>query len=158
MNQPSIQTSFAGDTRVHISFATRSLEASAAFYENLLGQPPVKRRPGYVKFETADPSLNLSLIADAKARPVYSFPSHFGLQVKDTQRVEAMAQRMQAAGYKVRTEEDTVCCYAAQTKMWAEDPDGNPWEVFVVLDQEPQAEGEHACEPTPCGEAGCCGR
>jgi hypothetical protein len=27
----------------------------------------------------------------------------------------------------------TDCCYAIQDKTWVADPDGNEWEVFVVL-------------------------
>jgi hypothetical protein len=28
----------------------------------------------------------------------------------------------------------TNCCYAIQDKTWVRDPDGNRWEVFVVLE------------------------
>lgn len=28
----------------------------------------------------------------------------------------------------------TNCCYALQDKTWVNDPDGNEWEVFVVLE------------------------
>ena len=28
---------------------------------------------------------------------------------------------------------NTDCCYALQDKVWVRDPDGNEWEVFVVL-------------------------
>jgi hypothetical protein len=27
----------------------------------------------------------------------------------------------------------TTCCFALQDKAWVSDPDGNEWEVFVVL-------------------------
>jgi hypothetical protein len=30
-------------------------------------------------------------------------------------------------------EMQTNCCYAIQDKSWVRDPDGNEWEVFVVL-------------------------
>jgi hypothetical protein len=33
-----------------------------------------------------------------------------------------------------RDETQTDCCYAIQDKMWMTDPDGNEWEVFVVLE------------------------
>ena len=29
-----------------------------------------------------------------------------------------------------------TCCYAVQNKVWATDPDGNKWEVYVVLDND----------------------
>lgn len=31
-------------------------------------------------------------------------------------------------------EMQTNCCYAIQDKTWVTDPDGNEWEVFVVLE------------------------
>jgi hypothetical protein len=44
----------------------------------------------------------------------------------------------------------TDCCYAIQDKTWVHDPDGNEWEVFVVLeDQLPEKQNlgqkEAAC-------------
>ena len=52
---------FSGTSRVHIGLAVSDLNQSKHFYQTLLGQPPTKERLGYVKFETADPSVNLSL-------------------------------------------------------------------------------------------------
>jgi hypothetical protein len=37
------------------------------------------------------------------------------------------------------------CCYALQDKTWARDPDGNEWEVFVVLENTEPAEASCAC-------------
>ena len=33
-------------------------------------------------------------------------------------------------------EDNVTCCYAVQNKVWATDPDGNKWEVYVVLDND----------------------
>jgi hypothetical protein len=41
----------------------------------------------------------------------------------------------------------TNCCYATQDKTWVRDPDGNEWEVFVVL--EDNLAETAACE---CGD------
>ena len=38
------------------------------------------------------------------------------------------------AGLITRDEIKTDCCYALQDKTWVRDPDGNEWEVFVVLE------------------------
>ncbi len=38
----------------------------------------------------------------------------------------------------------TICCYGLQGKTWVRDPDGNEWEVFVVLEDNP-------AESDPCG-------
>ena len=41
----------------------------------------------------------------------------------------------------------TNCCFATQDKAWVRDPDGNEWEVFVVLkDNLPET------APCECGE------
>jgi hypothetical protein len=37
-------------------------------------------------------------------------------------------------GLVARDEEKTDCCYAVHDKAWVADPDGNSWEVFVVLE------------------------
>ena len=45
----------------------------------------------------------------------------------------AMRQKWAEAGLITRDEMQTDCCYATQDKTWVKDPDGNEWEVFVVL-------------------------
>ena len=59
--------------------------------------------------------------------------SHLGIQVRSTEDVLATRQKWQDAGLLTRDEMQTNCCYATQDKTWARDPDGNEWEVFVVL-------------------------
>jgi hypothetical protein len=58
--------------------------------------------------------------------------SHFGVQVASSEDVATAWTRFKEAGLKVKTEQNTECCYALQDKVWIEDPDGNAWEVFVV--------------------------
>src|SRR4029079_4465191 len=73
--------------------------------------------------------------------------SHLGIQVKSTADVLAMRDQWAQVGLLTRDEMQTNCCYATQDKTWARDPDGNEWEVFVVLqDNLPESA---ACE---CGE------
>ena len=55
------------------------------------------------------------------------------MQVKSTDAVAEARQRFQDAGIVFRNEDQTVCCYALQDKFWVADPNGNEWEVFVVL-------------------------
>lgn len=125
---------FPGQSRLHVGLAASDLERSEAFYTLLLGDEPSKRRPGYVKYEPEDPSVNLTLNEAAKSTERQGGPTHFGVQVKTTDAVLAAIERFKAAGIKVDVEESTTCCYAVQDKMWATDPDGNRWEVFVVLE------------------------
>ncbi len=48
-----------------------------------------------------------------------------------------------------RDEMQTNCCYATQDKTWVKDPDGNEWEVFVVLQ-------DNLPEQAPIAETACC--
>jgi hypothetical protein len=44
-----------------------------------------------------------------------------------------MREKWSQSGLVTRDEMQTNCCYATQDKTWVRDPDGNEWEVFVVL-------------------------
>ena len=113
----------------HVSLNVTNIDASVAFYEAMFGVTATKRRPGYAKFDLAEPSLNLTM-QEAERTGVNA--SHFGIQVASTEDVGAAWTRFKAAGLPTLTEEDTSCCYALQAKVWVNDPDGNAWEVFVV--------------------------
>jgi catechol 2,3-dioxygenase-like lactoylglutathione lyase family enzyme len=120
---------------VHIGLEVADLESSIAFYRLLFGGDPAKVRPGYAKFEPAEPSVNLSLNQGVGGRLGRDGGSqHFGVQVQSSDAVDAMAARFEAAGIPVRVERGSACCYAVQDKAWVADPDGNPWEVFVVVE------------------------
>ena len=148
--------------RIHVGFAVRDLEAAAAFYETLLGEPPVKTRPGYAKWEPEDPSVNLSIhVSNDPRDPAERAPeTHYGVQVASTEAVLAAERRLRDAGYATKLERESVCCYAEQDKVWATDPDGRPWEVFfvrdadVAYDRDPVAAGDMCCDPGCCAETG----
>ena len=125
---------FATPTRVHIGLSVRDTARSATFYQHLFAQEPTKVRPGYAKFEVADPPVNLTLNTDAERQTRPGPSAHFGVQVKSTETVARVASRLRAAGLNPRLEDAVSCCYAVQDKAWVTDPDGNAWEIFVVLD------------------------
>jgi catechol 2,3-dioxygenase-like lactoylglutathione lyase family enzyme len=128
-----------------------------AFYRTLLGTEPAKQRPRYAKFESASPSLNLSLNEVAGATAPVNAVAHYGIQVKSSEAVQAAVRRLKAAGLPIEVEENTACCYAVQDKVWATDPDGNKWEVFVVLEAESDQYANAAatcCSETP--DSVCC--
>src|SRR5262249_14938294 len=87
--------------------------------------------PGYAKFDVQNPPLNLSLNENSTAGP--GALSHLGIQVGSTEEVFSMKRRWEDAGISTRDEMQTNCCCASQDKTWAQDPDGNQWEAFVVL-------------------------
>jgi len=51
----------AGQVKVHLALKVSGLEESVKFYRAMFGVAPVKWKPGYAKFDIAEPSLNLTL-------------------------------------------------------------------------------------------------
>jgi catechol 2,3-dioxygenase-like lactoylglutathione lyase family enzyme len=152
---------FATARRIHMGLAVQDLQQSLAFYRALFDQEPTKVRPRYAKFEVAEPPVNLALNEVVGATGPNHPVAHFGIQVKTTAAVRQAAERLARAGLATEVEEQVTCCYAVQTKVWATDPDGNQWEVFVVLDNDArthQASRGNCCAATPAtGVTACCG-
>ena len=116
--------------KVHVALNTPRFEESVRFYRTFLGLEPVKLKPGYAKFDVAEPGLNLTLNASPD-RGVGAL-NHLGIQVQSTAAVREAAERLKAEGLATFEEENTDCCYALQDKVWVTDPNGYKWEVFVV--------------------------
>ena len=53
-------------SRVQLALNVSDLEESVAFYSQVFGVEPHKRRPGYANFEIAEPPLKLVLFEDAE--------------------------------------------------------------------------------------------
>jgi catechol-2,3-dioxygenase len=127
--------------KAHLALNVKNVAESTDFYRKMLGIEPSKERTGYAKFNVENPPLNLTLNqAHFNERGALS---HLGLQVASTEDVLAVRQRWQDAGLATRDEMQTNCCYAMQDKTWVHDPDGNGWEVFVVLE-------DNLAETTTC--------
>ena len=127
--------------KAHLALNVKDVETSLGFYRKLLGIEPSKVRTGYAKFDVQNPPLNLTL--NQHAFNERGALSHLGIQVASTEDVLATRERWAAAGLLTRDEMQTSCCYAVQDKTWVRDPDGNEWEVFVVLE-------DNLPETTPC--------
>lgn len=117
--------------KTHISLNVTNVTESVEFYKKMLGVEPLKLRVDYAKFDVVNPPLNLTMnqISFEKGGSL----SHLGLQVESTDEVMEMGKRWQENGLITLDEMETDCCYALQDKTWVNDPDGNKWEVFVVL-------------------------
>ena len=133
--------------KAHLALNVADVTRSIEFYRILFGIEPSKIRTGYAKFDVHNPPLNFTLNEGTVTNR--GALSHLGIQVRSSEDVLATRARWNEAGLLTRDEMQTNCCYAVQDKTWVRDPDGNEWEVFVVLeDNLPQSTG--CC--TPDGE------
>jgi len=132
--------------KAHISINVSNVERSVEFYRKMLGIEPLKVRSGYAKFDVRNPPLNLAMNEAALGEEgKVSRLSHLGIQVGSTEDVLAIRERWAAAGLTTRDEMQTSCCYAIQDKTWVADPDGNQWEVFVVLEDNLHEDQSSVC-------------
>jgi catechol 2,3-dioxygenase-like lactoylglutathione lyase family enzyme len=131
----------------HVSINVRNVVESVEFYKKMFGLEPAKVRAGYAKFDVQNPPLNLAL--NELPFTERGALSHLGLQVASTEDVLTLRSQWVAAGLTTRDEMQTSCCYAVQDKTWVSDPDGNEWEVFVVLE-------DNLPETSGAGFSACC--
>src|SRR5262245_20975996 len=129
----SVSLATVPSVRFHLSLNVRDLGRSVAFYEQLFGRPPAKRRADYAKFELDEPPVVLSL-EPSPPGPGGAL-NHLGFRLGDAASLVAMQQRLELAGVRAKREEGVECCYARQTKFWVHDPDGTLWE-FYTLDED----------------------
>ena len=146
--------------KAHLALNVHDVERSIEFYTKMLGIEPSKVRTGYAKFDVQNPPLNLTLNQHQFAER--GALSHLGIQVAGTNDVLAIREQWTAAGLLPRDEMQTNCCYALQDKAWVSDPDGNEWEVFVVLEDNLPEISPAGCSVKTTEEArvtagtGCC--
>lgn len=124
--------------RMHVSLDTPQLSTATAFYRALFDAEPSLAADDYTRFVLDDPGLVLTLNAGPKADR--GRLNHMGVRVPDAAAVRAARGRLVAAGLAVRDELNVDCCYALQDKFWISDPDGNPWEVYTVLQADTRPE------------------
>jgi catechol 2,3-dioxygenase-like lactoylglutathione lyase family enzyme len=128
--------------KVHIGLNVSDIDRSMKFYRAMFGMDPVKWKPGYAKFDVAEPPLNLTLNYSSEVTSRGAL-NHLGIEVQDTVEVLAAKKRFAEAGLATVDEMDVDCCFALQDKVWVTDPDGNRWEVFTVKigDTRPELNG-----------------
>jgi len=117
--------------RIQLALNVDDVDAAVAFYSKLFDAEPAKRRPGYANFAISEPPLKLVLLENPGQGGTLN---HLGVEVSDTDTVDAAQTRLAAAGLASVDERDSTCCYAQQDKFWVEGaPDGERWEVYTVL-------------------------
>ena len=145
-------------SRVQLALRVSDLDGSVAFYRSLFGVEPAKRRPGYANFAIAEPPLKLVLIEGEPDQATAL--DHLGVEVATTDEVSAASARLSGLGLATAEENDTTCCYALQDKVWVHGPGSEPWEVYTVKGDAPDATSvrpDNGSGPCACGlEAGGC--
>jgi catechol 2,3-dioxygenase-like lactoylglutathione lyase family enzyme len=136
-------------SRIQLAINVDDLDASIAFYSTLFDSPPAKVKPGYANFAIAEPPLKLVLIENAGHGGSLN---HLGVEVADTDQVDATQARLAARGLAAVEEREQTCCYAKQTKFWVQDtPNREQWEIYTVLEDSDTFAGSEEAD------AGCCG-
>jgi catechol 2,3-dioxygenase-like lactoylglutathione lyase family enzyme len=154
MHPPSSILQELNMSRVQLALNVNNIDHAVEFYSKFFGAEPAKRRPGYANFAIDNPPLKLVLIEDTDLRGhgTAAALNHLGFEVETTDEVAAAATRLSGLGLATVSEEATSCCYAVQDKVWVEDPDGAPWEVYTVLADAPDGVTikDEASDAGPC--------
>jgi catechol 2,3-dioxygenase-like lactoylglutathione lyase family enzyme len=138
-------------SRIQLALNVNDLAESVAFYSKLFGAEPAKVRPGYANFAITEPPLKLILMENPGQG---GSVNHLGVEVADTEVVEAERVRLAAAGLAADEERQTTCCYARQDKFWVEGaPNGEMWEVYTVLEDSPTFYGDDTVAAARWGPA-----
>lgn len=147
--------------KTHLSLNVTNTERSAKWYAEFFDTAPHKVRPGYANFDLENPPLKLALTENPLA-PGGAL-NHLGVLLNSREEVLAHRARLELAGLAHSSEDMERCCHAIQTKVWANDPDGNMWEIYTIEDdlmeeEDAAAEAAACCQPvaTPCCDGGCC--
>ena len=137
--------------RVQLALNVSNLTEAIDFYTKLFGSAPAKVQPGYANFAVADPPLKLVLIEKSETRSagVAGALNHLGVEVTTSDEVRQATRRLSGEGLETEEQQATVCCYSVQDKVWVEDPDHTPWEVYTVVADAPAGS-------TRVGDGTCC--
>lgn len=139
--------------RPHVSINVKNVPEAVAFYEKVFGVKPQKQTETYAKFDLKTPSLNFTMQSNDRGET--SKVNHFGVEVDTADAVTEWETKLTNTGILSAPEKGTDCCFAKQDKVWFQDPDGNSWEIFYVIEQLPVTPKAQVCPPTSTGKK-CC--
>lgn len=141
-------------SRVQLAINVTDIDEAVDFYSKLFRTGPAKRKPGYANFAIVEPALKLVLIENPDSAGSLN---HLGVEVFSTAEVTAAERRLEGDGLAT-AEESGVCCYADQEKVWVNDPDGTPWEIYTVVahsETSGSAGGGSGYHGSTCGVGAC---
>ncbi len=133
--------------KLEIGLRVTSLERSVPFYEALFAASPIRRLPGFARFDVELPPVTLSL-REGSVTPGDAL-NHLGFRVEDAVQLVEFQQRLESAGIATDREDEVECCYSLQTKFWVTDPDGHAWEIYTLAEESPESDQDE----TPAAEA-----
>lgn len=133
--------------RFHVHIGVDDLQKNIGFYSSMFGRPPSIVHSDYAKWMLDDPAVNFAISTRTGATGV----DHLGFQADDSDGLNAMKARAEAADLELRDDGLTSCCYVRSEKHWITDPQGIAWEHFHSLGDIPVFREEH-----PAGASACC--
>lgn len=128
--------------RVQLALNVSELEDAVDYYSRLFGVSPHKRRPGYANFSIDEPPLKLVLFEAPEATERLN---HLGIEVFDRAALDSASRRVRQAGLAATDRGVEDCCHATQDKIWSVAPDGERWEWYRILDDDPQDARTDCC-------------
>jgi catechol 2,3-dioxygenase-like lactoylglutathione lyase family enzyme len=140
-------------SRVQLALNVSDIGTAVDFYSKLFATKPNKLKPGYANFVIEEPPFKLVLIENVGATDSLN---HLGVEVQTPGEVASAQKRLEEAGLTTANEDAVECCYALQDKVWVGAPDGEPWEIYTVLD-DVEAEGALKGPISAQGNVACCG-
>lgn len=114
---------------IHMNVDATKFDQSVSFYATLFGEGPTKTRENYAKWMLDDPRVNfvVEVIEIAGDQPGIH---HVGVQVDDSEELNAIRDSLKAAEAPLLEIGETVCCFSKSEKNWTQDPSGLRWETF----------------------------
>jgi catechol 2,3-dioxygenase-like lactoylglutathione lyase family enzyme len=142
--------------RFQLALNVNDLEKAVAYYSQLFGVAPRKRKPGYANFAVENPPLKLVLFEVPGAPERLN---HVGFEYFDNEQVEAVIRELEPKGIVDKVDRDETCCYAKKSTLWTRDPQGLRWEFYRVREDVDEFGADAAAAPrTPVAAApACCG-
>lgn len=128
-------------SRVQLALNVTDIDEAIEFYSKAFSTKPAKVKKGYANFAIDEPPLKLVLIQNGTGGTL----NHLGVEVETPAEVAKMSRHLVGEGLTTEEELGVECCYARQDKVWANDPDGAPWEWYTVLSDSEVMTKDAAC-------------
>ena len=131
--------------KLQLALNVRDLDEATEYYSKLFNVQPHKIREGYANFSIVSPPLKLVLFENPAAEERIN---HLGVEVSTSDELKQVTQRLQTSGLVDQINTDETCCFATQDKVWSNEPQGLPWEWYLITDDDP--DNLQSSQSSPC--------